>query len=218
MIGFFNAIDTPERTVNVDMIYINDDLDGGDSFNVGLSSIQRIGHYNTAFRINQSFAEIGNLQSDRGTMYSAEVSWTPYRSDDIMYVNSFVVDGNYTQAGREPVVGGPLGGLGILFASPSLGNFLSELDNFANEVVGMAIGYEAFWSDGQSPNNHRRSLTMEIAGRKDLGGQGCDDFAFGFEFRTRLSHRIQFQVDASYSVLERRNDGSTIRTEIRYQF
>jgi hypothetical protein len=218
MIGFFNAIDTPERTVNVDMIYINDDLDGGDSFNVGLSSIQRIGHYNTAFRINQSFAEIGNLQSDRGTMYSAEVSWTPYRSDDIMYVNSFVVDGNYTQAGREPVVGGPLGGLGILFASPSLGNFLSELDNFANEVVGMAIGYEAFWSDGQSPNNHRRSLTMEIAGRKDLGGQGFDDFAFGFEFRTRLSHRIQFQVDASYSVLERRNDGSTIRTEIRYQF
>ena len=98
MIGFFNAIDTPERTVNVDMIYINDDLDGGDSFNVGLSSIQRIGHYNTAFRINQSFAETGNLQSDRGTMYSAEVSWTPYRSDDIMYVNSFVVDGNYTQA------------------------------------------------------------------------------------------------------------------------
>ena len=59
---------------------------------------------------------------------------------------------------------------------------------------------------------------MEIAGRKDLGGQGFDDFAFGFEFRTRLSHRIQFQVDASYSVLERRNDGSTIRTEIRYQF
>ncbi|SVC63824.1 uncharacterized protein METZ01_LOCUS316678, partial [marine metagenome] len=37
-------------------------------------------------------------------------------------------------------------------------------------------------------------------------------------FRTRLAHRIQLQVDASYSVLEKRDNGGTVRTEIRYQF
>ena len=218
LFGLFNSIDTPGGTKNIDMIYISDDLDGGDSFNIGLASIQRLGHYNTAFRINKSFAERGTAKANRGTMYSSEVSWTPYGSDDIMYVNSFVVDGTYTQAGRESVVGGPLGGLGILFASPSLGNFLSELNNFTSEEAGLVIGYEAFFSDGKQVNNHRRSLTLEIAGTKDLGHNGFDDFAFGFEFRTRLSHRIQFQLDASYSVLEKRDDGQTIRTEIRYQF
>jgi hypothetical protein len=95
---------------------------------------------------------------------------------------------------------------------------LSELNNFTSEVAGVAIGYEAFWSDGKQANNHRRSLTVEVAARKDLGHRGFDDFAFGFEFRTRLAQRIQLQVDASYSVLEKRDDGSTIRTEIRYQF
>jgi hypothetical protein len=218
LFGLFNSIDTPGGTKNIDMIYINDDLEGGNSFNVGLASIQRIGHYNTSFRINKSFAERGTVKANRGAIYSAEVSWTPYKSDDIVYVNSFVVDGTYTQAGRESVVGGPLGGLGILFASPSLGNFLSELDNFTSEEAGLVIGYEAFFSDGKQANNHRRSLTLELAGTKDLGHKGFDDFAFGFEFRTRLSHRVQFQLDASYSVLEKRDDGQTIRTEIRYQF
>ena len=45
-------------------------------------------------------------------MYSSEVSWTPYKSDDIMYVNSYVVDGTYTQAGRESIVGGASGRFG----------------------------------------------------------------------------------------------------------
>ena len=227
LFGLFNSIDFGYGvldTINLDMIYVSDEnQDPGvrkqNSFNLGVAAIQRIGHYNTAFRINSSFAEGDDgVKAGSGTLYTSEVSWTPYKSDDIAYVNAFISDGNYTQAGREPVVGGALGGLGILFASPGLGNFLSELNNFTNDVAGIVMGYEAFWSDGQIANNHRRSLTLEIAGRKDIGGAGLDDFAFGFEFRTRLAHRVQFQFDASYSVLERRNNGSTLRSEIRYQF
>ncbi|MBC8284418.1 MAG: hypothetical protein H8E32_11445 [Nitrospinae bacterium] len=213
LFGWFNSIDTPKHTFNIDMIYVTDEQTTGDSFNFGVAAIQRLGHFNTAFRINSSFEPGANgPKAGTGTMYSSEVSWTPYRSDDIAYVNAFLVDGNYTQAGREPIVGGPLGGLGVLFASPGVGNFLSELNNFTTDVAGLVVGYEAFWE------NHRRSLTLEIASRKDIGGAGFDDVAFGFEFRQRLAHRIQFQLDASYSVLEKRNDGSTIRTEIRYQF
>ena len=215
LFGWFNSIDTPKHTFNIDMIFINDEQTTGDSVNFGVAAIQRLGHFNTAFRINTSFEPGANSpKAGTGTIFSSEVSWTPYRSDDIAYVNAFIVDGNYTQAGREPIVGGALGGLGVLFASPGVGNFLSELNNFTTDVAGLVVGYEAFWE------NHRRSLTLEVASRKDISdrGTGFDDIAFGFEFRQRLAHRVQFQLDASYSVLEKRNDGSTIRTEIRYQF
>ena len=114
--------------------------------------------------------------------------------------------------GREPIVGGPLGALGILFASPSIGNFGSELSSFTDNVAGFATGYEAFW------NNHRTSLTLELAGRKDTSGNRFDDIAVGFEFRQRLAQRIQLQVDSHYAVQEKRSDGFGLRAEILYQF
>jgi hypothetical protein len=212
MYGLFNSADMQNLSWNLDMVYVSDDVDGGDSYHLGLSSIQRIGHYNTAFRINASSAETASAKAGTGVLYSAEVSLTPQKSDDIAYLNTFIADGNFTQVGREPVVGGPLGALGILFASPSLGNFGSELNSFANDVVGFAMGYQAFW------NHHRTSLTLETAGRKDTSGDRFDDIAFGFEFRQRLAQRIQLQVDSHYTIQEKRSNGYGLRTEILYQF
>ena len=212
MFGLFNSADMQDLSWNLDMVYVSDSVDGGDSYHLGLSSIQRIGHYNTAFRVNASSAETASAKAGTGVLYSAEVSLTPQKSDDVAYLNTFVADGNFTQVGREPVVGGPLGALGILFASPSLGNFGSELISFANDVAGFALGYQAFW------NHHRTSLTLETAGRKDLSGDRFDDIAFGFEFRQRLAQRIQLQVDSHYTVQEKRSNGYGLRTEILYQF
>jgi len=213
LIGFFNSIDTQMSTINLDFVYIPDDVKNGDGYYVGLAAIQRIGHFNTAFRINASIAEnASNAKVGDGVLLSSEISFTPHRSDDIVYLNTFVSSGNFTQAGREPVVGGPLGALGILFASPSLGNFGSELNSFADEVAGFALGYEAFW------DNHRRSLTLEVAGRKDIGGNGFDDIAVGFEFRQRLLQRLQLQVDVHRSFQEFRDDGYGTRVELQYQF
>jgi hypothetical protein len=212
MYGLFNSADMQDLSWNLDMVYVSDDVAGGDSYHFGLSSIQRIGHYNTAFRVNGSSAETASAKAGTGMLYSAEVSITPQKSDDIAYLNMFVADGNFTQVGREPVVGGPLGALGILFASPSIGNFGSELISFANDVAGFAMGYQAFW------NHHRTSLTLETAGRKDTSGDRFDDIAFGFEFRQRLAHRIQLQVDSHYTVQEKRDNGYGLRTEILYQF
>lgn len=213
LFGWFNSVDTAVSTYNLDLIHIADSAAEGDGYYVGASAIQRIGHYNTAFRVNASLAETSdNAKVATGTLVSMEVSWTPVASDDIVYVNTFIAFDNYTQAGREPIVGGPLGSLGIMFASPGLGNFLSELDSFTNEVAGAAIGYEAFW------NNHRRSLTLELAGRIETNGNGFNDGAVGFEYRHRLTQRIQLQLESSYSLLEKRDDGHTFRAELLYRF
>jgi hypothetical protein len=213
LVGFFNSIDTHVSTFNLDAVYISDDENNNDGYYFGLAAIQRIGHFNTAFRANVSIAENGDsARVADGALFSSEISFTPHRSDDIVYLNTFVTAGNFTQAGREPVVGGPLGALGILFASPSLGNFGSELNSFADEVAGFALGYEAFW------DNHRRSLTLEVAGRADLSGDGVSDMAVGFEFRQRLLQRLQLQVDAHRSFQESRDDGFGTRVELQYQF
>lgn len=214
LIGFFNSIDTQVSTFSLDAVYIPDEEKNGDGYYLGLSAIQRIGHFNTAFRVNGSLAD--NADSAKvadGVLFSSEISYTPHRSDDIVYFNTFASVGNFTQAGREPVVGGPLGALGILFASPSLGNFGSELNSFADEVAGFALGYEAFW------DNHRRSLTLEVAGRADISADNSfDALAVGFEFRQRLLQRLQLQVDAHRSFQESRDDGFGTRVELQYQF
>jgi len=214
MFGFFNSADLKNSSVNLDMVYVYDSRDlGQDSFNIGLSSTQRIGHLNTTFRVNSSIAEgRDTLAAADGTLLSAEISLTPYGSDDVFYVNPFIAIDNYTQVGREPVVGGPLGTLGILFASPSIGNFAAELNPFANEVAGVAIGYQAFW------DNHKRNLILEAAGRKNTTGVGNDDLAVGFQFQQRLAQRIQLQLDGHYAFQENRDNGYGARTEILIQF
>lgn len=214
MFGLFNSADLRFSTVNLDTIFVHDPRPRGqNSLNIGLSATQRIGFLNTTFRVNSSIAENGDSPAaGDGTLVSAEVSWTPETSDDIFYINPFVAIDNFTQAGREPVVGGPLGTLGILFASPSIGSFSSEINSFAKEVAGVAIGYQAFW------DNHHRNLVLEIAGRKDTSGKGFDDFAVGFQLQQRLAQRIQLQIDGHYAVQENRDNGFGARTEILIQF
>ncbi len=215
MFGFFNSADLRYSSVNLDMVYVYDSRNGSgqDSFNIGLSSTQRIGHLNTTFRVNSSIAEgADTLAAADGVLLSAEISYTPSASDDIVYFNPFYTIDTYTQVGREPVVGGPLGTLGVLFASPSIGNFGSELNSFANEVAGFALGYQAFW------DNHRRNLVLEVAGRKNTTGNGNDDLAVGFQLQQRLAQRVQIQFDAHYAFQENRDNGYGGRTEFLIQF
>ena len=213
MFGLFNSADLPTSTVSLDMIYVADDVSPGDAFYIGGSAIQRIGKFATAFRVNTSIATDGDLSRvDDGTLLSTELSWHPPAADDIIYINPFLAVDNFTQAGREPILGGPLAALGILFASPNLGSYGAELNPFANDVAGIAIGYQAFW------DNHRRNLILEIAGRKDIGGDGFDDIGIGFQFQQAFGRRVQWQIEAFVTELEQRNDASGVRTEILVQY
>ncbi len=210
MFGFFAAADTHKSTFNLDMIYVDDDLDNGDALNVGLSAIQRFGHVGTAFRINSSIAfdqDVPGVAAD-GTLLSAEVSWHPASSNDIIYVNPFYSWKNYTQAGREAIVGGPLASLGILFASPNLSTYGAEINPFTEDVAGAAIGYQAFW------DNNRRNLVLEMAGRKDTD-EGDDAIGIGFQLQQALGRHFQIQLEGFYTVQERRGNASGARLEFQ---
>jgi hypothetical protein len=228
--GLFTQADTTASTFALDLITVQDDDNdstGGNGYYIGLSAIQRgfnpwngIGEINTAYRINASISEDDDSpQVTDGVLLSAEFSWTPHSSDDVVYINPFVGINRYSQAGREPIVGGPLAALGINFASPSLGNHLSELSSFNTEVVGIAIGYQAFW------DNHRRNLVFELAGVKDNArdltdhdGDGNDAAAFSVQFQQAIGQHFQLQIDGFVSVLEGRQNGTGARVELLTQF
>ncbi len=212
MFGLFSSADLPHSTVSVDMIYIDENAAQGDAFYLGLSSIQRIGRMNTAFRVNTSVA----FDEDRagvadGVLLSGEFAWTPHNSDDNIYFNPFVGLKNFTQAGREPIVGGPLAALGILFASPNLGNYGSELSGFTDHVAGFATGYQAFW------DNHRRNLVLELATRKDYSGDTgkLDSTAVGFQLQQAIGRHFQVQLEGFYAFVEDQKDSTGMRLELQ---
>jgi len=214
LFGLFVAADTHVSTFNLDVIYIADSR-GADGFYVGASAIQRIrslGNLSTALRINSSFAlenEVaGNVIGD-GTLISLELSKTVPGSNDILYLNSFVGIGNFTQAGREAIVGGPLANMGILFASPNLSTYGSELNPFTDNVVGGALGYQAFF------DNQRRNLILEVAARHDYDDDGFDQLGFGFQLQQAVGQYIQLTFEAFYTLNEDRQDGSGARAEIQ---
>ena len=133
--------------------------------------------------------------------------------------------GTFTQAAREPIDGGgPLAPLGILFASPNIGFFGSELDNKANDNAGAAIGYQAFWND------HWTNLGLEIAGFKDLGledefQQGFDwQVGVGFQAQQKVTQQSLVQLEGFYALQEGEGDVEVDddayggRLEFLYQF
>ncbi|MGI9378023.1 MAG: hypothetical protein ACR2OW_00125 [Methyloligellaceae bacterium] len=212
--GLFLAADAHVSTYNLDMIYIEDD-GNGDGFYVGASAIQRLAFWegmSTAFRVNASFALEDEIQGvvGNGVLITSELSKNVKGSDDIVYFNSFLGLGNYTQAGREAIVGGPLANTGILFASPNLSTYGAEINPFINDdVIGGAIGYQAFW------DNKRRNLILEAAFRHDLSGDGFDSLGFGFQYQHALGRHVQLQFESFYTFNESRDDGYGARAEIQ---
>lgn len=228
--GLFLQADDHTTTWALDFIAVDDDdnrVTGGDGLWMGLAATQRawspwsrLSTFNTTYRINTSIAKSNDTaQLADGTLISAEISWTPHSSDDVVYINPFYGFNRYTQVSREPVVGGPLAPLGISFASPSLGNHLSELNSFNTQAAGIAMGYQAFW------DNHRRNLVLEIALLKDNtrnlledDGAGSDAAAFTVQLQQAVGQHVQLQLDAFVAYLEGRDDGSGARAEILVQF
>ena len=214
MYALFTAIDSHISTFNLDLIYVDGNASSGDAFYVGASAIQRLrtfGGISTAFRINSSIAldnEVaGNVIGD-GTLLTAEISSIVTGSDDIMYFNTFVSLGNFTQAGREAIVGGPLANTGILFASPNLSTYGAEISPFTDDVLGGAMGYQAFW------DHKRRNLILEFAAKHDYNGDSFDSYGLGFQLQQAFGTHVQLTLESYYVVNGERDDASGARGEI----
>ncbi|MGI9423893.1 MAG: hypothetical protein ACR2PA_11910 [Hyphomicrobiaceae bacterium] len=215
MFGLFVAADTHTSTLNFDMIYVNDE-DNGDGLYGGIAAIQRLpawGGISTAFRVNASLAledEIPGNVIGNGILLTSEISKTVPGSDDIVYFNTFLGLGNFTQAGREAIVGGPLANTGVLFASPNLSTYGAEINPFTdNDVIGGAIGYQAFF------DNTRRNIIFEIAGRHDLSGEGIDSLGFGVQMQQAIGRHLQLTLESFYTINEELEDGAGWRAEVQ---
>ncbi len=213
--GLFSETDFRASTVNLDLAYVKsgDDRIGqaggrGDGFYAGLAATQRIGQINTSFRINGSFAlDTPNAAIDDGVLLMAETSFAPLKSHDVVYFNAFAGIDHYSSASRGASTGGPLGQVGILFASLGTGSVGAPISNRADEVVGSAIGYQMFFDDD------RRQIIFEVAGRLGSETTVSDQGGIGARFQQAVGRRSVLQLDGFAIAKENQSDVLGMRSE-----
>ena len=214
LFGLFTQADFPKSTVNLDLVYVLDDAGSDDGAFFGASAVQRIGHFNTAFRLVGSQATEQESAAVRdGLVAFTEISWTPPWGHDLVYVNGYVGIDDYTSAARGPATGGPLGRTGLLFAAVGLGRYGSPLDNSPGDSVGAAIGYQAFLD-----HEARRQLVVELGGRVGTDADIDDAVALGARFQQAIGQRYILQLDAFTGLRESRDPLVGGRVEFRVEF
>ncbi|MBT4702059.1 MAG: hypothetical protein HOB79_13400 [Rhodospirillaceae bacterium] len=211
--GIFGSADTYNTTYNFDMAYAYEDNDGtGDQLNLGLAAIQRVGNWSTALRANLSIAPGDNSRGVAdGLLLSTELSTTVPGSDDIFYLNPFVSFGQYSQLGREPISGGPLGSLGIMFASPNMGAYGAEISPFTDDNIGFATGYQAFW------DHTRRNMILELAGRLNYNDHedARNSVGIGVQLQQAIGSHFQVQAESFYAFRTGGTNNSGVRLELQ---
>ena len=203
--------------VDVDLAYVDapvdDPVTGGDGLYFGAGTIQRIGRYNTTFRINGSHAldDENDAVSD-GVLLFTQISRTPNGTHDVVYLDAFWGIDRYSSAARAPTAGGPLGGTGILFAAFGLGRFIPALGNRADDSYGAALGYQRMLD----PLGHSQFI-VEVGGR-DSTADGPGALAVGGRFQKKLGRRHLLQVDGYVSGQDGRGPNWGLRSEIQVKF
>lgn len=188
--GLFTEADWRLTTVAFDLMYVGAGDDTGDGVYGGISAVQRIGRYNTSFRIMGSLPDgRETLHNAGGALVFAEVSWTPKRSHNLIYLNAFGGIDHFRSASRDPSAGGPLGRAGILFASPGLGRVGTPLSNAADQVVGGALGRQTFFA------HTRHQLIIELAGRYSPNKSYQSALGCGARYQFALGRRSVIAVD-----------------------
>src|SRR5207245_1383748 len=117
MFGLNASADFPVSTVDADLAYVTSTGDSDGLF-AGIGSNQRIGKFNTVFRVNTSVAvEHATALVRSGTLLFGECSYTMPYGEDLVYLNGFWGIDHFSSAARSPSAGGPLGRVGILNAA-----------------------------------------------------------------------------------------------------
>lgn len=216
LVGLFSETDFQASTVALDAIWVTGSEDGGDGTDglfLGGAATQRFGKLNTAFRLAHSVAfDERSAAVDTGTVFLAELSGDPMGNDDVFYVNGAWAIDRFTSAARDPLAGGPLVPVGILFASPNLGDYGAALSNRAEDVVAAAAGYQMFF------NQERTQLVAEIGTRIATDPDQRDAVAIGLRFQQAIGARLVLQLDGFVSREEARDAGYGARSELLVRF
>jgi hypothetical protein len=207
--GLFTQTDTWKRTFELDLAYLSSQIEQ-DSFYLGLSSTQRIGHWSNTIRVNSSFASGEETDNSKdGTLVTVQFNRNLPASHDVYYLNLFAGIDQYRQATRDPFRGGVLNTVGISYAAPGIGRVASALDNDADDSFGLATGVQWFFS------NERANLIVELA-HKD--NDFNDQSALSLRFQRALGQRWQLQIDSFVSDHSILGNNTGIRTEMRMNF
>ncbi len=211
LLALLTQVDLRSSTIEVDAVYTLASAATGDALYGGVGAVQRIGRFNTAFRVNASLPVSGNTMAvTRGAVFFSEISWSPHHTDNLFYVNNFWAIGAYSPAAIR--FGGPLGRTGILFESAGMGRFMAPLSSQAHNVVGGAIGHQMFFAHG------RRQLIVELGGRKDTNGIGEAEAAFGLRLQQAVGRRLIIRLDGFGAVREGRDEALGGRVETLVKF
>ena len=218
MVGLFTESDFEISTVNADIVYLDSETALGDMMAFGVSAIQRLkgfhNTYNTSFHVLGSFAT-GNetAASGDGLLLFSQLSWTPHHHEDLVYVNGFWAIDQFTSPSRGPLMGGPLGQTGILFASPGLGQFGAPLSNQSSDAYGGSIGYQLFYDSliGQQ-------VVVELGGRKDTNDINQGALGAAIRYQKRLDQHWIILVDGFATAREGEGVGPGARIELFAKF
>jgi hypothetical protein len=218
MEGIDSSTEALSSTFNVDVMRVNDISTYGSTLYVGAADVTAVDLFsstqlNTTLRVNSSIPDGKETAvSTSGTLVSLESSFNPHSSDDLVYFNPYLAIGNFTQAAVDPVNPGPLGGLGILYAAYGIGTAISPLNSAANNAVGFALGYEAFW------DRHKRSLTLEYGLRDQTAHADFTAQGVGARFQQSFAARWLAEIDTTYTWQENHHNAYGARTQLTYQF
>ena len=213
LFGLFSAWDFPRTTINADIVYVHDDNGETDGVFFGLSGVQRIGHFNTSFRVLGSHAtgQESPAVTD-GYLLFTELSWTPPWTEDNAYINAYWGIDDFSSAARGAASGGPLGRVGIMFAAVGLGRYGAPLGNRPNNSVGGAIGRQWFFDDT------RKQFVVELGSRYSTDSRGLSAVALGARYQQAMGRHWVLQLDAFGSLVHDGDEGYGARAEIRYEF
>ena len=216
LVGIDSAADFPISTIESDVLYESSSAYGEMLFG-GIGAIQRIGKLNSTFRVNTSIGIENAQKTTTGTLLTAHLSYTLPENTDLVYLDTYWGINHFTSAARDPSVGGPLGSIGILLASPALGQYGAPLSNHADDTAGGSVGYQMFFGELR-----RRQLIIELGGRAPTHGN--DQFrqesvaGIGVRFQQAFGRRFVAILDTFGAVRDSNSAAVGGRVELLTKF
>lgn len=216
--GIFTETDLAVSTINADIATVySSNQQFGSNTAFGLSAIQRLhgfhNTYNSSLQVLASFPHEGaTAVSGQGELLFSQLSLTPHHSNDLVYFNAFWAIDQFTSPARGTLAGGPLGQVGILFASPGLGQYGAPLSNQATDAAGASLGYQLFY------DKTRQQLIFEIGGRKNTQGINDGAMAGAIRYQKAIGQHWIMLLDSFVGKQESRGVGSGARIEFLAKF